>query len=62
MIRFAFEVVQTENFRGYVMEKNIVSAKGLEKSGFILEKIFEVPNIEGDIRSYLITRNMYENQ
>lgn len=62
MIRFAFEVVDTENFRGYVMDKNISSSKGFEKNGFILEKVFEVPKIEGKIRSYLMTRNMYEKQ
>lgn len=62
MIKFAFEVVGTQNFRGYVMEKNIASAKGLEKSGFVLEKVFKVPNIEGNIKSYLITRDMYKKQ
>ncbi|MCI8965026.1 MAG: GNAT family N-acetyltransferase [Clostridia bacterium] len=62
MIRFAFEVVDTENFRGYVMDKNISSSKGFERNGFMLEKVFEVPKIEGKIRSYLMTRNMYKKQ
>lgn len=60
MVKFAFEIIGMGNFRGYVMEKNSVSAKGLEKNGFELEKIFEVPGLEGKIKSYLITSQMYE--
>jgi len=62
MIEFAFEDVCTGNFRGFVMEKNIVSAKVLEKAGFILEKIFEVPGIDGKILSFLITKEEYINR
>ena len=60
MIKFAFEVIQTKNFRGYVMEKNKASARGLEKNGFKLEKIFNVPGIDEKIYSFLITLEMYE--
>lgn len=60
MTRFAFEIISMGNFRGYVMEKNNASARGLEKNGFELEKIFEVPGLEGRIKSYLITYQMYE--
>lgn len=59
MIEFAFEDICTGNFRGFVMEKNVASAKVLEKVGFTLEKIFEVPSIEGKILSFLITREEY---
>lgn len=59
MIKFAFEDIGTGNFRGFVMEKNIASAKVLEKSGFVLEKVFEVPNIDGKILSFLITKEEY---
>ena len=62
MTKLAFDVVDTKNFRGYVMEKNISSAKVLERSGFMLEKIFDVPGIDGKIKSYLITKEMYENK
>ncbi len=60
MIKFAFEVIHTKNFRGYVMEKNKPSSKGLEKNGFKLEKIFNVPGIDEKIYSYLMTLEMYE--
>ena len=60
MIKFAFEIIHTKNFRGYVMEKNKPSSKGLEKNGFKLEKIFNVPGIDEKIYSYLMTLEMYE--
>lgn len=60
MVKVAFEDVQTGNFRGFVMEKNKSSSRVLEKCGFELEKIFEVPGLEGKIISYLITREEYE--
>jgi len=59
MIEFAFEDIGTGNFRGFVMEKNVVSSKTLENAGFVLEKIFEVPSIEGRILSFLITKEEY---
>ena len=59
MTKFAFEEVKTGNFRGFVMEKNIASSKVLEKCGFELEKIFEVPGLKGKIISYLITKENY---
>ena len=59
MIEFAFETIQTGNFRGFVMEKNEASSKVLERSGFKLEKVFQVEGIEGNIRSYLITKEWY---
>lgn len=59
MTKFAFEKIGTGNFRGFVMEKNIASSKVLEKCGFELEKIFEVPGLEGKIISYLITKENY---
>ena len=62
MIRFAFEDIGTGNFRGFVMEKNLISANVLSKSGFNLEKIFEVPGIEGKILSFLITKDVYMNK
>ena len=61
MIKFAFEEIKTGNFRGFVMEKNGASSKVLSKSGFVLEKVFEVPGLEGKIESYLITKEQYEN-
>ena len=60
MIKFAFEEIKTGNFRGFVMEKNKASSKVLLKSGFDLEKVFEVPGLEGKIESYLITKEQYE--
>lgn len=59
MTKFAFEKIGTGNFRGFVMEKNIASSKVLEKCGFELEKIFEVPGLKGKIISYLITKENY---
>lgn len=59
MIRFAFEKIGTGNFRGFVMEKNQVSSRVLEKCNFKLEKIFAVEGIEGKIKSYLITKEEY---
>ena len=60
MIKVAFEEIKTKNFRGYAKEKNIASIKVLEKSNFILEKIFEVDGIEEKIYSFLITEEMYK--
>jgi len=60
MIKFAFEEIKTGNFRGFVKEKNKASSKVLSRSGFILEKVFEVPGLEGKIESYLITKEQYE--
>jgi len=62
MIDFVFEHICTENFRGFVMEKNVASAKVLEKAGFTLEKIFEVPGINGKILSFLMTKEEYFNK
>ena len=59
MTKFSFEEIKTGNFRGFVMEKNVASSKVLEKCGFELEKIFEVPGLDGKIISYLITRENY---
>jgi len=60
MIKVAFEEIKTKNFRGYAKERNIASIKVLEKSNFILEKIFEVDGIEEKIYSFLITEEMYK--
>ena len=57
MVKVAFEDIGTENFRGFVMEKNIASKKVLEKCGFKLEKIFNVNGIQGKIYSYLKINN-----
>lgn len=54
MIKEVFDKFKVQNFRGYVMEKNKASARVLEKCGFTLEKIFKVPNIPGNILSYVI--------
>ena len=62
MIKFAFEDIKTGNFRGFVMEKNVASSRVLEKYNFKLEKIFNVPNIEDKIKSYLITKDDYYNK
>lgn len=56
MSEAAFEVVKTGNFRGFVMEKNDASSRVLEKCNFKLEKTFEVPGLEGKIKSYLMTK------
>lgn len=61
MTKFAFEYIQTENFRGFVMEKNEASSRVLEKNNFKLEKVFEVNGIDGKIKSYLITKGEFEN-
>lgn len=60
MVKVAFEDIKTGNFRGFVMGKNKSSSRVLEKCGFELEKIFEVPGLEGKIISYLITKEEYE--
>lgn len=57
MTEVAFEVVKTGNFRGFVMEKNEASSRVLEKCNFKLEKVFEVPGLEGMIKSYLMTKD-----
>lgn len=62
MTRVAFEVVKTGNFRGFVMEKNKASCRVLEKCGFKLEKIFEVPGLNGKIYSYLKTKSDFERE
>lgn len=62
MVKFAFEDIGTGNFRGFVMERNLVSAKVLKKAGFTLEKIFEIPSIDGKILSFLITKEEYFNR
>ena len=62
MVKYSFENIKTGNFRGFVMEKNVASSKVLEKCGFNLEKIFEVPGLDGKIISYLITKEEYENK
>lgn len=59
MIDYAFKEIKTGNFRGFVMEENQASARVLEKCNFKLEKVFEVPGIEGKIKSYLITKEDY---
>ena len=61
MTKIAFEEIKTGNFRGFVMEKNKASSKVLLRNNFILEKIFEVPGIDGKIESYLITKEQYKN-
>lgn len=58
MTEFAFKDIGTGNFRGFVMEKNKASSRVLEKCGFELEKIFEVPGLEGKIISYLKKNNV----
>lgn len=59
MTEVAFDDIHTGNFRGFVMERNVASSRVLEKCGFELEKIFEVPGIEGKIISYLMTSQNY---
>ncbi len=59
MTKFAFDKIKTSNFRGFVMENNNASSKVLEKCNFKLEKVFEVPGIEKKIKSYLMTKDMY---
>lgn len=56
MIDFTFKNIGVSNFRGFVMDKNNTSKRVLEKSGFKLEKIFDVEGLEGKIYSYLITK------
>lgn len=58
MTNFVFNSIKVKNFRGYVKDKNIASKKVLEKCGFKLEKIFNVPGIEGKIYSYLKENNI----
>lgn len=61
MVKFAFEDIGTGNFRGFVMEKNTASKKVLEKTGFKLEKIFNVDGLSGKIFSFLITKKDFIN-
>ena len=61
MTQFAFNDIGTGNFRGCVMEKNKASSRVLEKCGFTLEKIFEVPGLEGKILSYLMKNDVEIN-
>lgn len=58
MAEFAFKDIGTGSFRGFVMEKNKASSRVLEKCGFELEKIFEVPGLDGKIISYLMKNNV----
>lgn len=60
MISEVFENIGVDNFRGYVKEGNVASEKVLQKNKFKLEKIFRVENIEERIKSYLITKEMYD--
>lgn len=60
MISEVFENIRVDNFRGYVKEGNVASEKVLQKNKFKLEKIFRVENIEQRIKSYLITKEMYD--
>ena len=57
MTEFAFLDIGTKHFRGFVMEKNIASRIVLEKTDFILEKVFNVDGIEDKIYSYIKTNN-----
>ena len=59
MTDYAFKEIGTGNFRGFVMENNLASRRVLEKCNFTLEKIFKVDGIEGNIYSYLITKEDY---
>ena len=59
MEKVAFEDIKTGNFRGFIKEQNGASRKVLEKCGFKLEKIFQVEGIDGNIESYLKTREEY---
>lgn len=62
MIKIAFERIKTKNFRGYAKEKNKASIKVLSRSGFVLEKVFKVDEIEDMIYSYIITEEMYNQK
>ena len=59
MIQFAFENIETGNFRGFVMKNNTASAKVLLKNNFKLEKSFTVEGLPEEIESYLMTKNFY---
>ncbi len=60
MIQVVFNDIGTKNFRGFVMKKNKASAKVLERFGFTLEKVFNVPGIDEKILSYLITKEEFK--
>lgn len=60
MIEFTFNEINTNNFRGFVMQGNTASSKVLIKNSFKLEKIFKVDSLPTLIESYLITKNDYE--
>ncbi len=62
MVTYAFEKIGTGNVRGFVMEKNVASARVLAKSGFSLEKKIKVPGIEGEVLSYLMTKKEYDKK
>ena len=61
MTEFAFEEIKTENFRGFVMKSNKISARVLIKNNFILEKEFKVEGLPEIIQSYLMTKEDYYN-
>ncbi len=62
MIDFTFTHIKTKNFRGFVKEYNTASSKVLENNHFKLEKIFKVPNIPCNIKSYVLTKKEYEKR
>lgn len=57
--KYFFENYKQNNFRGYIMTKNIASKRVLEKNNFALEKIFNVKGL-GEIYSYLMTRENFK--
>ena len=59
MTEVAFNVINTGNFRGFVMSNNKSSARVLLKNGFVLEKTFSVDGIADKIESYLLTYEQY---
>ena len=61
MVNYFFNNYKQSNFRGYIMEKNTASARVFEKCNFKLERIFKVDGIDGNILSYLMTREDYFN-
>lgn len=60
MTAVAFDVINTGNFRGFVMSSNRSSARVLIKNGFTLEKTFCVDGIADKIESYLLTHEQYK--
>ena len=59
MMDFAFNKIQTGNFRGFIMISNRASAQALKKHGFVLEKTFAVDGLPEMIESYLMTKQDY---